>query len=320
MNGKERLLNIYFMLKQDTDEDRPLSTPEIVDHFTALGIATDRKTVREDIKALIDCGINIVTVQGVPTKYFYDDRPFELPELKLLIDAVESSKFITAKKSDALVHKLTALTSRNNADELKRHLYTAGRIKPENESIYYVVDAIHAAINKGQKISFLYYEYDENRQRVPRHNGEPFILSPYAMLYNEDKYYVLGFSDYLNKTITLRVDRMGVPTILEEQSRPAPEGFDPVDYTINIFSMYSGETTTPVELLCENQLMNYVIDRFGDEAKTRIVDGQHFMAEVEISVSQTFFAWVFQFAGGIRITSPEPVVDRYREMLKKAAE
>lgn len=319
MNGKERLINIYLMLKQDTDEDHPLSTPEIVDHFTALGTATDRKTVREDIKTLIDCGVNIVTVQGVPTKYFYDDRPFELPELKLLIDAVESSKFITAKKSDALVHKLTKLTSRNNADELNRHLYTAGRIKPENESIYYVVDAIHTAINSCRKISFLYYEYDENRQRVPRHNGEPFILSPYAMLYNEDKYYVLGFSEHLNKTITLRVDRMGVPTVLTEPAHPAPEGFDPVDYTINIFSMYSGETTN-VELLCENQLMNYVIDRFGDEAKTRIVDDTHFMAEVEISVSQTFFAWVFQFAGGICIASPEPVVAEYREMLKKASE
>lgn len=319
MTGKERLLNIYFMLQRDTDEDHPLSTPELVEHFTALGTATDRKTVREDIKTLIDCGVNIVTVQGVPTKYFYDDRPFELPELKLLIDAVESSKFITAKKSDALVQKLTSLTSKTSAHELKRHLYTSGRIKPENESIYYVVDAIYAAINQGKKISFLYYEYNEHRQRIPRHHGEPFILSPYAMIYNEDKYYVLGYSDYMEKTITLRVDRMGVPDILDEPIFPAPESFDPVDYTVNIFSMFPGEATT-IQLLCENQLMNYVIDRFGDEAKTKNVDHEHFIAEVKISVSQTFFAWVFQFAGGIQIASPECVVEQYKEMLRKASE
>lgn len=318
MTGKERLLNIYFMLRRDTDEDHPMSTPEIVEHFTKLGTATDRKTVREDIKTLIRCGANIVAVQGTPTQYFFDDRPFELPELKLLVDAVESSKFITAKKSDALVQKLTDLTSKNNAEELKRHLYRAGRIKPENESIYYVVDSIYAAINGGKKISFLYYEYDEHRQRVPRHNGEPFVISPYAMIYNEDKYYVLGYSDYWQKIITLRVDRMGVPDILIDEGIQAPDDFDPVDYTVNIFSMFPGEATT-VQLLCENRLMNYVIDRFGDGARTAIVDKEHFVAEVKISVSQTFFAWVFQFSGDVQIISPDKVIEQYKDMLRKAS-
>lgn len=317
MTGKERLIHIFYLLKQHTDEEHQLSTAEIVAHFTAQGIPTDRKTVKADIDTMIASGIDIVPTKGTQTRYFYADRPFELPELKLLIDAVEASKFITTKKSDELVRKLTSMTGKSSAEELKRHLYTTGRIKPENESIYYVVDSIHRAINQERQISFRYYEYNANRERVPKHNGKPYIFSPYAMLYNEDRYYVLGYSEQHGKIVTFRVDRMGIPELLEEPSRPQPDGFDPVDYTVNVFSMYDGKTVA-VKLLCANHLMNYVIDRFGDEVKTEIADRGHFTAEVEVSVSQTFFAWVFQFAGDMQILEPEAVKTAYRKTLERA--
>lgn len=318
MTGKERLLHTLHLLKQQTDEDHQLSTAEIVAHFTEMGVPTDRKTVKTDIDAMIACGIDIVATRGTQTRYFYADRRFELPELKLLIDAVEASKFITARKSEDLVKKLTAMASEKSAEELKRHLYTAGRIKPENESIYYVVDVIHRAINAERQISFQYYEYDANRERVPRHCGKHYVFSPYAMLYNEDKYYVLGYSEEHGKIITFRVDRMGVPELLPETIRPRPSGFDPVDYTVNVFSMYDGKTIT-VKLLCANHLMNYVVDRFGDEVSTELADDGHFLAKVEVSVSQTFFAWIFQFAGEMQILEPERVKTEYLRMLKQAS-
>ena len=209
------------------------------------------------------------------------------------------------------------LAGENNAKELERHLYTAGRIKPENESIFYAVDIIHRAINSGKQIAFVYYEYATDKTLVPKHDGEPYIFSPYAMLYNEDKYYVLGYCEHHGKIVTFRVDRMKTPDILDKCIVPRPENFDPVDYTVNIFSMYDGETYN-VTLLCKNELMNYVIDRFGDDVRTEITDEEHFNAEVDVSVSQTFFAWVFQFAGGIRITGPAAVKEQYCQMLKKA--
>lgn len=317
MTGKERMIHILLLLKQNTGDSKQLTTAEIVRHFTDMGIPTDRTTVKNDIDTMIACGINIIADKGTQTKYSYVDYPFELPELKLLIDAVEASKFITAEKSDELVKKLTAMTSKDNADELKRQLYTAGRIKSENRNIYYVVDAVFRAINQRKKISFQYFEYSPRKERIPRRNGEAYLLSPYAMLYNEDKYYVLGYSEYRDKVITLRIDRMGIPELLPEAIYPEPDGFDPIDYTVNIFGMYDGEMAT-VKLLCANHLMNNVVDQFGDEFKAEIADDEHFTAEVEVSVSQTFFAWVFQFAGAIRILSPDSVLNAYRKMLNSA--
>lgn len=317
MTSKERLIHTLLLLQRKTDEEHQLSTTEIVAHFQEQGIPTDRKTVKADIDAMISCGIDIVPTKGSQTHYFYADHPFELPELKLLIDAVEASKFITAKKSAELVKKLAAMTGESSAHELKRHLYTTGRIKPENESIYYVVDVIHRAINQERQISFQYNEYNAKRERVPRHNGELYIFSPYAMLYNEDKYYVLGYSERHGKIATFRVDRMGIPDLMEIPAHPKPDGLDPVDYTINVFSMYDGQTVM-VKLLCANHLMNYVIDRFGDEVRTEITDSGHFTAEVEVSVSQTFFAWVVQFAGEVKILGPESVNAAYRELLERA--
>jgi len=317
MTGKERLIELLKLLYTVTDEDHQMSTAEIVTHFAEQGVPTDRSTVKADIDVLNNCGIEILATKATQLRYYFSDRQFELAELKLLVDAVESSKFITAKKSDILVKKLMTLAGENSAKELERHLYTAGRIKPENESIFYAVDIIHRAINSGKQIAFVYYEYATDKTLVPKHDGEPYIFSPYAMLYNEDKYYVLGYCEHHGKIITFRVDRMKAPDILDKCIVPRPENFDPVDYTVNIFSMYDGETCN-VTLLCRNELMNYVIDRFGDDVRTEITDEEHFVAAVEVSVSQTFFAWVFQFAGGIRITGPFVVKEQYRQMLEKA--
>lgn len=317
MTTKERIIHMLQLFQAQTDEDHPISTFEIIDYFKERGVVTDRKTIKDDIDTLNSCGIEIMVIEGRPNKYYFADRKFQLPELKLLVDAVEASKFITARKSAALVEKITSMTSTGNADELNRHLYTIGRIKPENENVYYVVDTIFRAIKLERKISFQYFRYDVHRNRIARHDGEPFIFSPYAMLYNEDKYYVLGYYSIFDKITTFRVDRMGIPEILNEPVKPRPDGFDPVDYTVNVFSMYDGDLET-VELYCENNMMDSVLDRFGDEVKITPLDDDHFKATAPVSVSQTFFAWVFQFAGHIQLSGPASVREQFQKMLMDA--
>lgn len=317
MTTKERIIILLKLFQERTDEDHPISTFEIIDYFKERGVVTDRKTVKDDIDTLNNCDIEIMVIEGRPNRYFFDDRKFQLPELKLLVDAVEASRFITPRKSADLVDKLSSMTSAANAEELKRHLYTAGRVKPENESVYYVADVIFRAIRMGKQISFPYFHYDRDRNRIARHDGEPFVFSPYAMLYHEDRYYVLGYYSVFDKVTTFRVDRMGIPEILDEPIRPAPEGFDPVDYTVNVFSMYDGQMET-VELLCEDAMMDSVLDCFGEDVIIKPVDDTHFKAVVEVSVSQTFFAWVFKFAGAVQIYGPSSVKEQYIEMLKAA--
>ena len=317
MTNKERIVRMVRLFQTQTDEEHPISTFEIIEYFKGLGTVIDRNTIRDDVDTLNACGIEVIILEGRPNRYYFTDSRFQLPELKLLVDAVEGSKFITAKKSRELVGKIISMASTGYADELNRHLYTVGRIKPENENIYYVIDAIFRAIQAEQKISFQYFRFDANRERVPRHDGEPFVLSPYAMLYNEDKYYVLGYYGLFGKITTFRVDRMGIPEILAEPAHPKPEGFDPVDYTVDVFSMYEGSLET-VELLCENSMMDPIVDRFGEEADTQIAGSGHFLVRAQVSVSRTFFAWVFQFAGKIQILEPASVKVQHQEMLGKA--
>ena len=317
MTNKERIVRMVRLFQTQTDEEPPISTFEIIEYFKGLGTVIDRNTTRDDVDTLNACGIEIIILEGRPNRYYFTDSKFQLPELKLLVDAVEGSKFITAKKSRELVGKIISMASTSHGSEINRHLYTVGRIKPENENIYYVMDAIFHAIQAEQKISFQYFRFDANRERVPRHDGEPFVLSPYAMLYNEDKYYVLGYYGLFGKITTFRVDRMGIPEILAEPAHPKPEGFDPVDYTVDVFSMYEGSLET-VELLCENSVMDPIVDRFGEEADTQIADSGHFLVRAQVSVNRTFFAWVFQFAGKMQILEPAPVKVQYQEMLGKA--
>ena len=289
MTNKERIVRMIQLFQTQTDEEHTMSTHDIIEHFGKMDTVIDRNTIRDDIDMLNACGIEIIILAGRPNRYYFADRKFQLPELKLLVDAVEASRFITARKSGDLVDKITSMASAGQAEELNRHLYTVGRIKPENENIYYVIDAIFRAIQTERKIMFQYFRYDAQRERVPRHGGEPYVFSPYAMLYNEDRYYVLGYYEYFNKITTFRVDRMGIPEIMNEPSHPRPENFDPIDYTANVFSMYDGDLET-VELLCENSVMDPIVDRFGEDIDTEIADSEHFISRVQVSVSQTFFA------------------------------
>lgn len=316
---KSRLLYILKYLWENTDAEHCVTTADILTYLKENGISCDRKTIPGDIAKLSDIGIDIEEERSRENRYSLSSHLFTLPEVKLLIDAVESSKFITARKSSELADKLSQMTSVYRSEELKRNIYISERVKPVNEQIYYLVDNINAAINKGKQISFRYFHYNQHRREVPNNNGKRYHFSPYYLVWNEDHYYAVGYSEKHGKITTFRVDHMKEINILSADTVPKPSDFNLPDFARQVFDMYDGAQET-VTLLCENDMMNYIVDKFGDEVETTPIDCEHFKAVAEISVSQTFFAWVFQFNGSIKITSPSSVVARYKEMLMSALE
>lgn len=316
-NYKSRSLYILKYLWQNTDSEHYATTGDILTHLKENGISCDRKTIPGEIAKLCDIGIDIEEERSRENRYSLSSHIFTLPEIKLLIDAVQSSKFITAKKSTELADKLSRMASVHQSEELKRNIYISDRVKPLNEQVYYLVDSINTAINRRKQISFRYFQYNQHREEVPKNGGKRYIFSPYYLIWNEDRYYAVGYSEKHDKITTFRVDRMKEVNILSSDAVEMPSDFVLTDFTRRVFDMFDG-AEEKVTLLCKNDMMNYIVDKFGDEVETSPVDKDFFEATADISVSQTFFAWVFQFNGDIKITSPSDVVLRYREMLQNA--
>ena len=309
------LLLLQQYLYEHTDDQHPASVADVLAFWREHGIQAGRKSVYSAIEVLQSNGMDIVCVKSTQNRYFVGERLFELPELKLLVDAVESSRFITAKKSERLIEKLGKLTSESHARQLERHIYMEGTAKPENECIYYSVDEIHNAIQEKRQITFQYYEYTPQKEKILKHNGYRYQFSPYALIWSRDCYYAVGWSEKHGKLAQFRVDRM-VAVESSDQAAVCMPDFDPAEYVRKIFGMYPDDLCT-VELLCENEVMRSVIDRFGEEVSTVTADDGHFKAIVEVAPSPPFFAWVFTFCGKIQILGPAEVLDEMRGMAAK---
>ena len=264
--------------------------------------------------------MEIEIIESKPKKYYLNDyaRTFTLPELKMLVDAVASFKFITKKKSDELIEKIITLGTPSSVPSLKRNLWPEGRIKQENERIYFNIEAVNQAINEKKKISFQYFRYDVRKEQKLKHNGESYMFSPYALVWNGDYYYMVGFSEKHNGIGNFRIDRIAsTPQILDEEAVPMPEDFDIAEYTNGMLRMYNSERCD-VELICDNSVMDAIIDKFGTEAKTYAYDMTSFRLEVNVAVNHVFFGWVFGFGGLVKIKSPENIRQQYIEMVQKA--
>ena len=310
---KARLLVLTRMFYELTDENHPMDTFEIIDYLAEHGVPANTKTLRSDIKLLKDQDIDIVTVSSRPNKYFLGARLFEMPEIKLLLDAVASSRFITKNKSKELSRKLTSLTSHNQKKQLTRHMYTTGRVKPGNENVFYYVDLINNAIELKRKISFRIIEFDGRKKKVLRNDGEVYIISPYAMYWNDDFYYVVGWSDKRDTMGAYRIDRMDEPQILDEKAARKPKGFRVTDYSHKVFEMFAGEEVR-VKLECRNDLIKYVIDRFGMKFETEPATDETTYCYVDACLSPTFYGWVFGFDGGVKIVDPYEAREKIKSM------
>ena len=320
-NGtKLRLLYIYQYLLRHSDAEHPVSTPELLKYLKdEYGLDVHRTTLPNDFAMMEEAGIHFEIIKSRQNKYYYDDRPFDVPELKLLIDAVSSSRFITAKKSRELAKKLGNLTSQYQRRDLKRNIHATHRAKTDNEEIYYTVDVVNTAINSRKKISFQYTEYTPKDGKVLRNDGEVYELSPYALFWNEDYYYVVGWSDKHQNVSVFRTDRLYKPQILREKAVKRPDDFSLEAYSKRIFEMYDGDPVE-VRLKCKNDLMKYIVDRFGPDFEMNPAGKDTFIATVEVSLSPTFYAWVFTFGGGIRIMTPKKAVNEFRSMAKAVLE
>jgi predicted DNA-binding transcriptional regulator YafY len=316
---KGRLLALQQYLYHYTDENHPVSTQALIEAMEEMGYSANRKTIKDDIVTLTKFNNDVITNVSRRNSFFMGSRHFEIPELKLLVDAVSSSRFISAGKSENLIEKLTSLASVYQKEQITPRLFTADRIKTDNPQLYYVVDKLIEAVLSGKKVRFQYQEYDAEKQKVLRNNGEIYINSPYGCLWNDDNYYLIGYSDKWQKVVTFRIDRIIDLELLNEAAVSEPEGFSIADYVKLTIEMYDGEEQE-VELVCENELMKQVIDKFGSGIKTERISKTQFKAKVNVAVSNTFYAWAFHFAGQMRITDPECVKQEYIEMARKVLE
>ena len=320
---KESKLRPFYLariLYERTDEDHYLTTAQLMEILeNEYGIKTHRQTIPSDVETLRILGMEIQEVMSSQKRYNLISREYDIAELKLLIDAVESAKFITKKKSKELVVKLSKMAGQNQAENLKRNISPENRIKYDNENIYLIIDSINEAINTGKKISFLYFKYDVRKEPKLRNEGKPFVFSPHHLVWNGDFYYTIGVFDNGNKIGTFRVDRiMKRPDILEEDARPFPEDFDLEKHIQASFRMYGTDYMT-VDLICANELMDAILDKFGKDVRTYCYDMKSFRAEVDVVVSNVFFSWVFGFGGNVVINGPKAVVERYKTMVQSAA-
>jgi predicted DNA-binding transcriptional regulator YafY len=286
------------------------------------GVNADRKTIYRDINELRKFGLDILTDQHGRNYYYYlGSRDFELAELKLLVDAVQSSKFITDKKSSQLIRKLEDLVSRHQASQLHRQVLITGRIKTMNESIYYNVDKLHEAINTDRQIRFRYYDWDLNKQMQPRYDGRWYKLSPWALMWDDEMYYLVVYDAKHDHIIHYRVDKMKEISILDEPrlGKEAFSKFNIARYTNSLFGMYAGEETK-VTIEAANRMVGVLIDRFGKDIIIVPVDEDHFRTTVTVAVSNHFLGWIASLGSDVKITGPDKVVDQMKDMIGRLAD
>jgi predicted DNA-binding transcriptional regulator YafY len=318
---KLRLLYLARILLEQTDEENSMTAPELISALDTYGVTAERKAVYDDIELLRVYGLDVKLLRGKERGYFIASRDFELAELKLLVDAVQSSRFITTKKSEELIGKLSKLASEPQAKQFHRQVYVLGRAKAFNEAVYYNIDAIHAAINASRKISFRYFDYNVQRKRVYRKDGGAYTRTPVALCWHDDNYYLITYSPKHGDAFAhYRVDRMdNVLTLDEPGDDYSGEDFNIADHAKRTFGMYYGETVK-AELAFDNSLAGVVLDHFGGDARLTDTDDGRFTISAEVSQSPVFLAWVFQFGRRASILAPDNLRDAMRVMIAENAD
>lgn len=315
INQRGKLLVLLRILQRETDECHPLSVPALVSRLEVEGISAERKSVYDNLNTLRLLGYDIVLNRG--HGYYLGQREFELPELKLLVDAVQSSRFITQHKAQTLIAKLARQSSLYEAKSLRRQLYVAGRTRAVNEQVYLTIDAIHQAINSGRQISFSYFDYNVDREKIYRHNHRVYTVSPFALMRDSDNYYLVAYDQPSQGLRHYRVDKMDQLTVtdLPREGRELFEAADPATYADQHFGMFRGEERD-IHLLCQNWMAHVLIDRFGDNLIMCRETDTTFTATVRVAVSPQFFGWLFGLSGGAVILGPKDVREEMEHHLQ----
>ena len=314
-NQKFKFTYLMKIMQEKTDDEHSLTMPQIMEELERYDVTAERKSIYADFQDMTEkFGVEIIKEQiGRETYYHVGAREFELAEVKLLIDAIQSSKFITQTKSRELITKIKSFVSEHQAKQLQRQVYINDRVKTMNESVYYNVDDIHTAINANKKIRFKYYKWDINKKLVPRHNGDWFVVSPWALTWDDENYYMVAFDNLDHKIKHYRVDKMMRISIEEEQrnGKEAFKNFDMAEYSKATFGMYQGQKTK-VKIRFANYMCGVFIDRFGKDISFRPIDDEYSELHVDVNVSPQFFGWIFSLGKDVKVVGPEEVVEELR--------
>lgn len=315
---KQKLLYIIKMLQEKSDEAHPIKMEAILEMLDHEGIKAERKSIYNDMDTLRDFGYDIMLTKGKNGGYFLAYRDFDVAELKVLVDAVQASRFITTKKSKELIGKITTLAGEHEAKNLKREVYVMNRIKSENEAIYYNVDKIHSAIEDNKQITFKYLEYSVNKEAVPRRNGKTYKVSPRALAWNEEKYYLIAYDAEADLIKNYRVDKIKDITVTEELRiiLEKDRNFDVAEYCNRAFGMYCGDDET-ITVRFPNHLIGVVIDRFGKEVNIYNSGDDSFETRLNVSVSPQLFGWLTGLGADVKIVRPERVVEQYKQYIQE---
>lgn len=317
-NQKMKLLYLMRILLEQSDEEHPLTVAAMIAALKEYGIAAERKSIYSDLELLGLFGLDIVTRKGKTYGYSIASRQFELPELKLLVDAVQSSHFITSKKSEELIKKLASLTSIHQARQLKRQVYITERPKSINEGVYYAIDAIHCAIQEHKQLRFKYFDYDTGKNRIYRKNNQSYCQSPVALCWSDDNYYLICYSAKHNGFTHYRVDRMSDVEAADLPAEETGKQFNLAQHAKQHFGMYNGEKVQAT-LYFDKSLVNVVMDRFGKNVLMH-AQGEGFTVCVSVSCSPVFLGWLFQFGTKARIIGPESLAEAMGQLLREGLE
>lgn len=322
-NQKFKFTYLMKIMLEKTDDEHSLTMPQIMEELEKYDVTAERKSIYTDFQDMTEkFGVEIIKEQiGRETYYHVGAREFELAEVKLLIDAIQSSKFITQTKSRELITKIKSFVSEHQAKQLQRQVYINDRVKTMNESVYYNVDDIHTAINQNKKIRFKYFKWDINTKLVPRHNGDWFIVSPWALTWDDENYYMVAFDDLDSKIKHYRVDKMMHISIEEEKrsGRDVFRNFDMAEYSKATFGMYQGQKAK-VKIQFANYMCGVFIDRFGKDISFRPIDDEHSELHVNVNVSPQFFGWIFSLGKDVKVTGPSEVVERMKVLAREFLE
>ena len=317
---KTRILLLADLLHRRTDENHSITVDEMRTYLAQNGIDAERKSSYDDLSALSDYGLDIEKSRGMGGGYRLLSSKWQLSEIKTLIDAVQSNRFLTENKSRVLIDKLKTLTSDYNALALSRHVHIHNRAKSDNENVLYSLDALHEAIRNGKMVGFYYLDYQPDGTKIRRHGGRRYTVCPVELTIDDERYYLVAYGDRGDTLRHYRVDKMEQVTVLENCPAPAathaPEDF--ARYSLATFGMFGGKSET-VRLRAENRMASVLIDRFDRENCTLIPDGKdHFTLAVRVVISPQFFGWLFGLEGKVTILSPESAAKAYEDMLKNA--
>lgn len=321
-NQKLKLLYLMKILLEKTDENHSITMSDIISSLEAYGVSAERKSIYNDIESLRLYGMDIIgEKKDRAYAYYVASREFELAELKLLVDSVQAAKFITVKKSRELIKKIEGLASKYEASQLQRQVFVTARPKTVNESIFYNVDVIHDAISSNSQITFQYFQWDTSKKMVLKKGGELYEVSPWALSWDDENYYLIGFDNRECKVKHYRVDKMLHIEVVKKmrEGKEYFEHFDVAVYSKKMFGMFGGEEQT-VKLLCSNEFVGVIIDRFGKDVSIVTVDDDHFSVNIKVAVSRQFFSWVMSLGNGVKITGPDNVIGQMKKEVQRLME